>query len=427
MKVPSQKTGSSLLARLNRSVGVVVVILALVNYGAAQTIEKAEYFFDVDPGIGNGTPLAIPSPSDEVTFTSSISTSGLAPGYHILFVRTKSSDKLWSLYEHQQFVIEVPIEKAEYFFDVDPGLGNGHPITVAAGQLSISPAIPTTGLADGEHMLFVRTRQAKKWSLSEPLMFYIHTRIVAAEYFIDTDPGFGNGTPIPIASPSHQVTVNATVGVGPLVQGDHYIFVRTKDIVGKWSFYDPQKFTVDIALPVELAEFKATATEDESVRTSWTTFTEINTSFFGVEYSEDGIGFSEFARVAAAGESKLPRHYSMLHQHGVIGNNYYRLRMVDRDGSAEYSKVVVARLYNHHDPVVYPNPAFDRWVIDFSKTESEISRVIDLFDLSGKKRLSLTTGSERVITMSREGLSNGVYLLRITSPRGIKVLKVDLR
>jgi hypothetical protein len=404
-----------------------VAIIFFFSHSSAQTISKAEYFFDADPGIGSATSLIVPSDSDPLTFTSAISTAGLDPGYHILFVRTKSSDGFWSLYEYQEFIIEVPIEKAEYFFDADPGIGNGYPLPIAGGQLVLTAAIPTAALRDGEHVLFVRTRQGDRWSLSAPVPFYIQTRIVAAEYFIDADPGFGNGTPIDIAVPSHQVTFTTSVGVGPLPYGDHYLFVRTKDILGQWSFYDAQLFTVDVPLPVDLTHFGAVVTEDNNVQLIWETLTEHLSDFFSVEYSGDGLAFAELRRVPAAGESKVAHQYGALHDQPIHGNNYYRLRMVDQDGNASISKIVSARLDDDPRPSVYPNPVHDQWVIVFPEAGNATTRLIELFDLNNKTKLSRTVENEKMITLTREGLSNGIYLLRITSSKGSEVLKIIFR
>src|SRR5687767_10171544 len=109
MKLLFQKKSSSSGFMTVRFVIVMVIVSGFIRT-SGQTISRAEYFFDTDPGLGNGTTLAVPFPSDNVVFTPAISTSGLDPGYHVLFIRTKSSDGLWSLYEHQQFIIEVPIE-----------------------------------------------------------------------------------------------------------------------------------------------------------------------------------------------------------------------------------------------------------------------------------------------------------------------------
>ena len=61
-------------------------------------ITAAEYFFDVDPGAGNGTALTGPFGTAEVTLDlSGIDTSGLGVGYHTLFARFKSSDGVWGI------------------------------------------------------------------------------------------------------------------------------------------------------------------------------------------------------------------------------------------------------------------------------------------------------------------------------------------
>lgn len=407
---------------------VMVMILSIGNFTGlhGQNISGAEYFFDSDPGVGNGTPINIIAPSGEVTFPATISTTGLEPGYHILYVRTKSSDDLWSLYEYREFIIESPIQQAEYFFDEDPGVGNGTALAVLPGAQSITSTIPTTGLDDGEHLLFLRTRQAGQWSLSEPIAFYIQTRIVEAEYFIDTDPGLGNGISIAVGSPSDEVNITASVSVGALASGVHYLFVRTKDIFGNWSFYEGQEFTIDPALPVELKDLTATVTAEKNVAVTWSTLVEKMSDHFSVMRSEDGQSFSAFAQVAAAGESRIPRNYSAVDHHPLAGNNYYRLKMVDIDGQYSFSNIVVARLSEGIGAAIYPNPIVENWVIDFSQSEKTETRSVDLFDLNGRKKISFIT-NEKIIQMNRDGISSGIYVLKVTSADGTTTYKINFR
>src|ERR1041384_3329003 len=77
--------------------------------------------------------------------------------------------------------------KAEDFFDSDPGINNGIPITVSTTSASLS---------QGFHFLGLRVKHNDDvWSLFETRRFYISAllsadvaNIVAAEYFIDNDP-----------------------------------------------------------------------------------------------------------------------------------------------------------------------------------------------------------------------------------------------
>ncbi len=98
-----------------------VLLSATTCVGFAQNIINAEYFFDTDPGVGNGTALSVGTPSDSVDFNATVSTTGLSRGYHLLYVRTKSNTGKWSLHQARRIYInELKITAAEYFYDTDP-------------------------------------------------------------------------------------------------------------------------------------------------------------------------------------------------------------------------------------------------------------------------------------------------------------------
>ena len=91
-------------------------------------------------------------------------------------------------------------------------------------------------LTNGLHRLFIRTQDANgKWSISAQQLFYKEAlindplvNIVQAEYYIDTDPGFSNGTSIALTA-GQDMVINFTGNIGSLSQGLHRLFVRTKD------------------------------------------------------------------------------------------------------------------------------------------------------------------------------------------------------
>jgi hypothetical protein len=392
--------------------GLCLVIICFVTTLDAQTITRAEYFFDTDPGQGNGTAITLTA-GDPVTFSPTINTTGLKPGYHLLYLRTRSSNGKWSLFEPQEFLIDGGIIQGEYFFDTDPGIGNGTPLPTTPFNSTITPTISTAGLKDGVHFLFVRTRHDdKSWSLSDPQMFYIRTRIVQAEYFIDSDPGFGNGTAISISSPDDLITITPTLSTPALPDGIHYLFIRTKDILGKWSFFEPLTFTVDAALPIELFDFVATATKEGRVKLQWTTATEINNDFFSVEHAAPGVEFNNIFHVPGAGTTTLKTSYEELHENPYPGINYYRLKQTDFDGTSSYSKIVSADVVKTTS--VYPNPVIDRWTVAFG-AEGNHKKMIEVLDLTGKKIVDYKTQLPSV-ELKRDGIPPGAHLLRITSP-----------
>ncbi|WP_348823996.1 SBBP repeat-containing protein [Flavobacterium aestuarii] len=155
-------------------------------------IVAAEYFFDTEPGVGNGTALASFSPATPLNITSQIPTTGLSEGFHNLFLRTKDSKGKWSMYEGRVLYIQPtvvstviePIVTAEYYFNTDPGLGNGIAIDTGTPAESIAVTladIATSPLGAGDHNVFVRVKDnGKTWSLAEKRAFTICSIILTA-------------------------------------------------------------------------------------------------------------------------------------------------------------------------------------------------------------------------------------------------------
>jgi gliding motility-associated-like protein len=219
----------------------------------AATISKAEYFIDTDPGVGNGTDLAMTGSSVDQNYN--IPTTGLSDGIHKLYVRVINDDGTWSIYDKNVFYINpnqtntAAIASAEYFIDTDPGVGNGTVLTMTGNVIDQNYSIPTTGLSDGIHKLYVRViNDDGSWSIYDKNVFYINPNqansalITAAEYFIDTDPGVGNGTALTMSGNiTDELYDIPTTG---LVEGTYKLFVRVKNSNNTWSLYDGKDFTI---------------------------------------------------------------------------------------------------------------------------------------------------------------------------------------
>ena len=59
--------------------------------------------------------------------------------------------------------------------------------------------------------------------------------ITRLEYFIDTDPGYGNATNVPPITPDPSVATTFTMTTSGISYGLHFLFLRAKDADGKWS------------------------------------------------------------------------------------------------------------------------------------------------------------------------------------------------
>ena len=93
------------------------------------------------------------------------------------------------------------IIEAEHFIDHDPGFGNGTQVPVStAPDISIDFSVDLNTVTDGYHILYLRAKDdSARWTLAYSKPFYkqslvnILPDITECEYFIDTDPGLGNG------------------------------------------------------------------------------------------------------------------------------------------------------------------------------------------------------------------------------------------
>lgn len=141
-----------------------------------QQIVQAEYFFDMDLGVGQNSSLTL-IPGDTVLLSSAVPVTGLTPGYHYLYVRAKDENEQWStalvkrLYIYNDHVPSIPqptqIVEAEYYFlNADPGPGNGVDIPlVGADTVEVTDAISSNQFLGGVLPLNIRVRDSNGyWS-----------------------------------------------------------------------------------------------------------------------------------------------------------------------------------------------------------------------------------------------------------------------
>lgn len=248
----------------------------------AGNIVMMEYFIDTDPGPGNGKQVAVTPSVNINAFPLNVDLSGVAKGMHRVYVRTRDVTGKWSLTSSaffENFLLPAyptaaaaagNITAIEYFVDTDPGPGNATAVPVNAANIANQQlAVNITGLAKGVHRLYVRSKDAGgKWSLSNFAVFDNNSapdypsapaaagNIVAMEYFIDTDPGAGNATKIDLNG-QDVAGMQVIVNVVGLAQGVHRLYVRSKDVHGKWSLTNLSVFDNSIAQPYPTAPASA--------------------------------------------------------------------------------------------------------------------------------------------------------------------------
>ncbi len=224
----------------------------------SQEVVSGEYFFDTDPEIGKGTAFVF-TPGPSIEHSLNISTKDLTPGFHNLFVRVKNSKGIWGHHEGRLFFILAPknienqntIVEAEYFFDTDPGFGNGTAFNVSSPQTNVTLNVSTKNLSEGFHNLFIRVKNNSGiWSHYEGRLFYItppvvnqFTEIVSAEWFVDKDPGVGNGTKMTLTK-GQQIERMVDISSQNIPGGKHTLYIRVLNNKGVWSHFEARNFMI---------------------------------------------------------------------------------------------------------------------------------------------------------------------------------------
>ena len=246
---------------------IVLVCLLLLQFAVAQIparqIVNAEYFWDADPGFENGIPLFPIDGNLDEAVESVINNFVLLPpgiGPHQFNLRVQDIGNQWSnLFQAvvfrdsiEQSSRAITITQAEYFWDVDPGQGNGIPMLALDGNLDetietiYENGIPLP-LGSGSHIFNVRILDTdNQWSSVFQTLVYRDSiessirpvNVQQAEYFWDTDPGEGTGTPLLALDGNLDESIEAVLGESlstPLDTGGHVFNIRIKDSDNNWS------------------------------------------------------------------------------------------------------------------------------------------------------------------------------------------------
>lgn len=165
------------------------------------------------------------------------------------------------------------------------------------------------------------------------------------------------------------------------------------------------------ALPVTLTDLKAFTQEQKSVAIQWSTTSETDFDRFELEHSlSPKDNFNKLTSVSG-GE----KEYSYQHQQPAIGSiNYYRLKMIDKDGSFDYSKLVSAVVRGESNLTISPNPAREKVLL----TSSSGISAIQLINIDGRIvfRKNFNGANSQEVTLPK--VASGLYFIQTTTRNG---------
>jgi hypothetical protein len=189
---------------------------------------------------------------------------------------------------------------------------------------------------------------------------------------------------------------------------NNYVEKTGIDAFSTWTLTPP--FTILATTMGPLNAYQ----ENNSIDVNWQVYSDDNVSTYQIQRSTDGKNFITIGELAAnnAGDYTYPDNSP------AIGNNYYRLLIVDKDGSTEYSNIDKVNLNNLSATIsFYPNPVVDHEVTLQLTNVPKGNYQLVVFDNTGKQIYSSVidyAGGSSVQTIYLPGnISSGVYKVQL--------------
>lgn len=176
-------------------------------------------------------------------------------------------------------------------------------------------------------------------------------------------------------------------------------------------------------LPMEMVNLKAEAMHIQ-VDLSWNTLSESNSDRFVIERSVDNETFLRIGELDAVGNSMHVTDYRFTDQRPHMGVNFYRVTLVDHDGTELLSPVVYASIDPFgNQPILAPNPVKE--MLHITMKEGLSGGIgLRVIDASGRlvrsETLLLPDGSTRA-DLSLHGIEQGAYMLEILDKDGSSI------
>jgi hypothetical protein len=164
-------------------------------------------------------------------------------------------------------------------------------------------------------------------------------------------------------------------------------------------------------LPLELLAFEGTNEKNKN-KLMWQTASEINVAHFSIERSRDGLKFEEIGKIMAKGTLNSLESYTFMDD-SPFSRNYYRLKMVDNDGTTDMSKTIALINTPLNAVLIFPSIAKD--VINIRSQNNLNNATIKINDLMGRTLIyfimDLTKNEQREVNIA--ALAKGIYIISV--------------
>ena len=264
-----------------------------------------------------------------------------------------------------------------------------------------------------------------------------------------TPPGMSNGVTLTSGSSfgsagqtyyvivGNATTSSATIFVdnGLVASTNYYYYIYSyNDNCASGPYYQPLNpltgnQSTTTALPVNILNVTA-AQKNAGIEVNWNTASESNMDSYEVEESSNATTFTKAATVAA--KNGASNAYNWFDATVNNGDNYYRIKAIEKNGTVKYSNVVKVKIGGKNaEFTVYPNPVKDGIInLQMSNVEKGVYTV-KIFNNAGQEvanRRIINNGGSATETITLDkGIAKGNYKMQITngSTSVIKSVIVD--
>lgn len=232
----------------------------------------------------------------------------------------------------------------------------------------------------------------------------------------------------------YQITQNTFDGTGPGGNGQNCVNINLQPstLISGTACHDESDDAVQICthvndgtiVPVQLQSFDAELIENHSLVT-WVSASEDNVSHYDVEKSSDGVLFTKIGDEEAIGTTLNGASYDFVDRKPFAGSTYYRLKMVDLDGSFEYSPIREVRRNGVVQALAaYPNPAFNYLKVE---TTLPFTGTLEVFDAMGRLISSKKVDQVLQNSINVIDLPNGLYFVKAQNDNYLESIPFEVR
>jgi hypothetical protein len=211
-------------------------------------------------------------------------------------------------------------------------------------------------------------------------------------------------------------TITGDTSFTPTETGKYYAAVTNAVATQLTLYTDTVK--VDAVLAATLLQFNAVLQNENIALLQWQTSGETNVDRFEIQRSTNAISFTPTGKVPANKNSAGTSSYS--YSDNIVGIQagtiYYRLLVIDKDGTAKPGNIITL---NRRLPdagfTVYPNPATDNAAVVFNTVKAE-AYTIQLTNAAGKilqTKTGTSVAGENKVLINVSGYTQGLYFITL--------------